>query len=275
MSNPKHSSGKPTALENGSTREPDGWRRGYFLSLTLENVRCFGPKQTLDLSDGNGKPAPWTVILGVNGTGKTTVLQSLVGFEQLPRLDSFGSQCTVSRFLDYWLHDLKSILRSATQHVDISVEVAGSWTLSAPPAGVATFGIKIDANSMTPYGSRSDNVIPSWCCAYGAGRRVGSASESEFMPRDPTASLFFDNADLRNPEEWLLQLEYAAMKRSANRDQQRARFAQVKELLLSILPEIDDIHLISSGGTNPKARAEFKTPDGWVPLRNSATATRP
>jgi ABC-type molybdenum transport system ATPase subunit/photorepair protein PhrA len=53
----------------------------YFLSLTLENVRCFGPKQTLDLSDGKGKPAPWTIILGLNGTGKTTLLQSLVGFE--------------------------------------------------------------------------------------------------------------------------------------------------------------------------------------------------
>src|ERR1017187_4806731 len=54
---------------------------GYFLSLTLENVRCFGPSQRLDLSDGDGKPARWTVILGVNGTGKTTILQSLVGFE--------------------------------------------------------------------------------------------------------------------------------------------------------------------------------------------------
>ena len=35
----------------------------YFLSLTVENYRCFGPAQTLDLSDGKGRPAPWTIIL--------------------------------------------------------------------------------------------------------------------------------------------------------------------------------------------------------------------
>jgi len=45
------------------------------LSISLENVRCFSGKQTLDLSDSNGKPAQWTILLGNNGTGKTTVLQ--------------------------------------------------------------------------------------------------------------------------------------------------------------------------------------------------------
>jgi ABC-type branched-subunit amino acid transport system ATPase component len=49
----------------------------YFLSLTVENVRCFGPAQTLDLSDGHGGHAPWTVILGENGLGKTTLLTCL------------------------------------------------------------------------------------------------------------------------------------------------------------------------------------------------------
>jgi hypothetical protein len=32
----------------------------YFLSLSLGNVRCFGSRQTLDLSDGNGRPQPVT-----------------------------------------------------------------------------------------------------------------------------------------------------------------------------------------------------------------------
>ena len=52
----------------------------YFLSLTVENVRCFGPAQTLDLSDGHGRHAPWTVILGENGLGKTTLLTCLAYF---------------------------------------------------------------------------------------------------------------------------------------------------------------------------------------------------
>ena len=49
----------------------------YFLSLTLENIRCFATRQTLDLSDGNGKPCMWNVLLGENGTGKTSLLIAL------------------------------------------------------------------------------------------------------------------------------------------------------------------------------------------------------
>jgi predicted ATP-binding protein involved in virulence len=54
--------------------EPPSNQGVYFLSLTVENVLCFAEKQTLDLSGGNGRPAQWTVILGDNGTGKSTIL---------------------------------------------------------------------------------------------------------------------------------------------------------------------------------------------------------
>jgi ABC-type sulfate/molybdate transport systems ATPase subunit len=49
----------------------------------VENVRCFGPEQTLDLSDGDGSPAQWTVLLGDNGTGKTTLLQAIAGMQTI------------------------------------------------------------------------------------------------------------------------------------------------------------------------------------------------
>src|SRR5262249_47394701 len=83
MSKQKGTPAKPSTNGNAPEGKEPERLPAYFLSLSLENVRCFGPKQTLDLSDGNGKPAPWTIILGLNGTGKTTLLQSLVGFEQL------------------------------------------------------------------------------------------------------------------------------------------------------------------------------------------------
>src|SRR5215208_6807898 len=64
-------------VESHSKKHLDTPLPAYFLSLTVENVRCFGPKQTLDLSNGKGRPAQWTIILGNNGVGKTTLLQSI------------------------------------------------------------------------------------------------------------------------------------------------------------------------------------------------------
>src|SRR5438876_7141657 len=49
----------------------------YFTSLELQNVRCFGKTQKFDLTGGDGKPAQWTLLLGDNGAGKTTILQCL------------------------------------------------------------------------------------------------------------------------------------------------------------------------------------------------------
>src|SRR5215467_5313015 len=49
----------------------------YFHSLELENVRCFGERQVLKLTDEQGRLAQWTLLLGDNGVGKTTLLQCL------------------------------------------------------------------------------------------------------------------------------------------------------------------------------------------------------
>ncbi len=68
----------------------------YFTRLQLENIKCFGSKQPLDLSDGNGSPTRWNLILGDNGVGKTTLLQCLAwmrpeaaneGAERIERID--------------------------------------------------------------------------------------------------------------------------------------------------------------------------------------------
>ena len=56
----------------------------YFLSLELENVRCFGAPKPLDLSDGEGNPARWTLLLGENGLGKTTLSECLLWMQFVP-----------------------------------------------------------------------------------------------------------------------------------------------------------------------------------------------
>jgi hypothetical protein len=58
MANPK--SNKPQT--NGASREHPAVG-SYFLGLELEHLRCFSTKQQLDLSDGRGRPARWTILL--------------------------------------------------------------------------------------------------------------------------------------------------------------------------------------------------------------------
>src|SRR5262245_57852521 len=68
-----------------SGRTPDRPHRvaSYFASLTLCNMRCFGEQpQTIDLCDHQGVPARWTILLGDNGCGKTTLLQVLAAFDR-------------------------------------------------------------------------------------------------------------------------------------------------------------------------------------------------
>src|SRR5215203_4229440 len=59
----------------------------YFTSLEIENVRCFGDSQRLDLTGEDGQPARWTIILGDNGVGKTTLLQCLAWMRLVPVSD--------------------------------------------------------------------------------------------------------------------------------------------------------------------------------------------
>src|SRR5205823_7295222 len=73
--------------------------------------------------------------------------------------------------------------------------------------------------------------------------------------------------ELRNAEEWLLRLDYSASKPSPIQQQQSQRLSQVTQLLVNVLPEVEEIRFTSPGTSNPTPRVECRTPYGWVPLR--------
>lgn len=246
----------------------------YALSLTVENVRCFGPKQTLDLSNGKGQPAQWTIILGENGTGKTTLLRSLVCFESIrirlkkenfvthPIMRLFGHEffaSTDSNDASLGLIrddaqqascDLTFIYNSGLDDTSRRQSETAFWTIQRDGSGKGTNS----PQNLTVFG-------------YGAGRKLGSAASSSEFADDNAGTLMTDNALLRNAEEWLLQLDYAASKESEIQAQQKKRLEQVKHLLIAILPDVEDIRFITGAGPYPKPRVEFLTFSGWVPLR--------
>lgn len=65
-------------------RPPEG--SGYFEQFTIGPFRCFKDAQSVDFRrSGEIRHARWTVILGDNGTGKTTLLRSLTAFSHYGR----------------------------------------------------------------------------------------------------------------------------------------------------------------------------------------------
>jgi AAA domain, putative AbiEii toxin, Type IV TA system len=247
--------------KNGHAPKPgDRPPTAYFLSLEVENVRCFGKKQKLDLSDGNGKPAPWTIILGVNGTGKTTLLQLLTN-------DSVRT-------------NISSMIRKTDAtypiHSSIRIEVCGGGH-DQDKYYTVIITIESSRNGLLLKSGMENQSAPSLqlespqCYAYGAGRKIGTIAFLEYSPDDDDRStLFHDRAELRNPEEWLIYLDYTSsteFSSKLNRVRQKDRRDIAIYLLKQVLWEIEDIRFIPGEGVRPKPRVEFKTPYGWVPFR--------
>ncbi len=257
----------PTYNSNKDPLEPI-----YFMDLSVANVRCFGETVSLDLSDGNGKPARWTVILGDNGTGKTTLLQCLVGME--PELGGFweekeknlkGSTYFPRISRDETLLVKLGILREKITYPTIEIKsfFRGSFFTSLNNA--LENGYFFDNNSLCTSHDIGTLVI----YAYGASRRMGEGSVAATKNKDAGASLFNDNTTLLNAEAWLLEMDYAIKSTTGeHKEKLEKRYVQIKETLKQLLPDVLDFRLKAITETQTNLTIEVETPYGWVDLKS-------
>ncbi len=265
---------------------------GYFASITVRDIRCFGREQTLHLLDSAGNPARWTVLLGDNGVGKTTLLQALAHVTPLKTPDSMkkgdrnglgpeltelfervANRPTVIAHLAFGLFDA-GMVRNETS-------VANGFALS----GIVHYKSAIDSIDK---GEATSSIVgngedvatrlprfPVFCVGYGASRRIGAGS-LEVAKDNPFASLFDDDAPLRNAEEWLILADYAASKESspAKKTRASAELTRVKEALFALLPDVHDIRVELNARLGGVPRVEAKTHDGWIVLRDLSLGYR-
>ena len=244
----------------------------YVCSLHVENVRCFGSEeQEIVFTKEDGRPSQWTVLLGDNNTGKTTLLECLMSFE-LMETQSPDSQ-SLPRFIQWVFEcgDPHMVKAGQVAQCQLSLETEWNRKLTARKAEssrgrIAIFQEPGRMGSRT-VGQRDAIVAVPTFYAYGVGRRAGHTSLADGLSLDTVANPFDDNVSLRNAEEWLLKLDYSASKESNIRIRQRNRFELVRRLLINILPDVSDIRITSPTERHPQPRAEFETPDGWMPLR--------
>lgn len=231
-------------------------RGSYAAALHVENLRCFGDRQTLSLLDAQGTPARWTVILGENGVGKTTLLQALalsagggVRYGELMMLDFWDFEDGPGRPLAFF------------RKRDVLGSVIAEWRTAGDSRTVEW---KITDEDVL--GDFPPLELKTVVCGYGAGRRLGATRLRRYKrsSRLKHASLFVD-APLRNAEEWLLGEDYAAAKEGASSGPARRKLERLKELLTRLLPEVEDMR-VGEPHRRWEPTVEFKTPYGWVPL---------
>ncbi len=252
----------------------------YFLSLSLENVRSFGDKQTVSFADKDGRPAQWTIILGDNGVGKTTVLKALssMTFEK----GTFTHDLEV-RMPSLWRSAYKSwlpfrglgedklrldtcVIVGPNLSEGVNVEKSKVVASVILASEVSNGEVKKGGINFTSVGN-PDQLI---CYGYGAGRTVGNSTIGETKDyNDTCSSLFDDRADLLNPEEWFLNIDYGSKLAGENAGQLNRARTLVEKMLKTVLPGVTELRIASTGTPQkPQISLQFLLFDTWVRLRD-------
>jgi predicted ATP-binding protein involved in virulence len=220
--------------------------KGYLMSLTLKNIRCFGtPAETLSLTKHGSEtqPARWTVILGANGVGKTTVLRALalLNKERFLRLSGLNGD---SLIFQLWRN----------KHVTTEIRIK----YSDDHATQARLDFAVDAEGtlkVSNLNRRNDVKV----AGFGAGRSWRNSAEES---SEPTETLFNRDAQVRDPSETLFRFDYREKSENSNGP---SRFQAFKKALTSgILPDVQDLRM--GFAENDRPIIEFQTPDGWIAL---------
>jgi len=204
----------------------------YFESLTIEGINCFKNKQQVDFINQDKSPALWTVILGNNNSGKTTLLRCLALLS--PRESS-----TKHQGKDYYgNYAFLPTLEHTIKHLSDNSRFSYSKTVLSNK--VASFFNSVFADMYIPNKIQNFKVD-----AYGTQRKEGKGQFIDYKLDNRIESLFKDDVDsIINAEEWFLGTDYNALKGGGKFTQ---NLSQIKEALISLLPDIKDIEINENG----------------------------
>lgn len=244
----------------------------WLTSIEVENVRCFGGRQVVPFTTGDGEKAQWTLLLGENGTGKSTLLQICAML--MPRRwepDSDGTLHARSRLLDEdaggWFRLPRApASRNAVTRVALSLGTEGGearweWTIK-PVLGALSARPGVPA----PSWKTAPSLPP--CLAYAPYRSPWTFIPEDTSP-DGTRGLLVGFTQLRHPGSWFKDRTFAAVNPDSDEESRRAATAileRVRETLLSLLPEVSDLRIDTEQGGLGQNRLRAHTPYGWVDI---------
>lgn len=216
----------------------------YFKSLTIEGINCFKSEQTIDLTDGKGNPTMWTVILGNNNTGKTTLLRCLA----ILQIDEKIITKTNVVF------PLKEFLGFPDENAKLNpCKLSAELNTTNRPWGFYYLGKDKRLNPCMVQGNDFKYISSFLIDGYGTQRKQGSSTFIEYELNNRTESLFINEIkSIINAEEWFLGTKFDALNGDKKSEQ---NLKQITNTLVSILPDIKDIEI----GGNGNRRVHFIT----------------
>ena len=224
----------------------------YFHSLELEGIGCFKEKQFLDLSDGNGSYSNWTLILGDNGTGKTTLLRVL---DRMQPVEFSFNGIDIFYFPIYF---------KSSQLFYFNIEYSKLQVVNNSEID----SIIIENHGWGEFKIEFKNVF---LLSYGASRRMSKdVNLSSLISEQFYTSLFDDSIELINAEEWYLQ---KCLKLNSSEGELNAKIKSqltiIENILINFLPDVKKINLKQIKSLNESSSIEVQTESGeWIPLRD-------
>ena len=250
----------------------------YYVGLEIENARCFTETQDLRLVDSNGCPARWTLLVGENGVGKTTLLQCLSWMRPIPYFPpGEDKQSGIQPWLyDQDPHRMASLLRDGVGRTTLRAEMVevpdlASYGSSTPcvrtgiqlDAGYSEFGDWELADAQRIDDESATTVEP-FVITYAANRYMGRRNADMLSDFEPVDLLQTDRTELIDAAHVLSKLDYSTLKDNVKSG---ARLNLMKRALTKILPFIDspgDIEILDP--ENRLGSLRFRTRNGMVPL---------
>lgn len=261
----------------------------YFTHLKLDNVKTFASGQELLLMDGDGCPSRWTLILGDNGVGKTTLLQCVALTRPILAI-GVRKRTTTGKpdlirpvVVDEENAVLESLARADSEgRIVLEAGLISGHLLGAEPRDTAKrfttkFGFEMADDGISRPQEHKERRFPSFVeplvVGYGAARHASWNRSPELTPEpehSPTASLFDPTLVLADPDSILSSLEYSSLKGIAGAGRLLNR---LKETLAKLLPDIGDPSAITlygpaSPANTGKSGVQVRTPYAEVPIKS-------
>ena len=222
--------------------------------LIVDDLRVFD-HVSLDLGSGEADAGQWTLLLGDNAVGKTTLLRAIA----LACIE----QPTSSALLE-----LTGIAAPFVRHQETRAAVT-LWT------SAGEIRCSIAANTTSERLERQGPILPGTVFAYGCQRGTafgGPMREVDLSPIGSVRTLFDDNAHLIHAETWLQEMRLAMHEGGGARE---AFYEALRATLLAVLPGVESIDFDENAqlwldgpkiGRSPLAAMSggYVTTIGWI-----------